>query len=93
LLALALKFEGLVAAGVVRNYRELAQAGHVSRARLSQILQLNHLAPEIQEQLLFLPPTRGSDRLLERHVRSLARVVDWQKQRALFRALQDQLSL
>jgi site-specific DNA recombinase len=94
LLALALKFEGLVAAGVVRNYRELAEAGHVSRARLSQILQLNHLAPEIQEQLLFLPPTRrGSDRLWERHVRSLARVVDWQKQRQLFRAVQDQLSL
>jgi hypothetical protein len=35
----------------------------VSHARLSQILQLNHLAPEIQEQLLFLaahPARSGS---------------------------------
>ena len=65
----------------------------MSRARLSQILQLTHLAPEIQEQLLFLPPTRqGFDRLLEKHVRSLARVFDWQKQKQLFRVLQDQLS-
>src|SRR4051812_1315249 len=94
LMALAICFEDLVSRGTVRNYRELAEAGHVSHARLSQILQLNHLAPEIQEQLLFLPPTRrGSDRLLERHVRSLARVVDWQRQRQLFRAVQDQLSL
>jgi hypothetical protein len=94
LMALAIRFEALLAQGAVRNCRELADAGHVSRARLSQILQLNHLAPEIQEQLLFLPPTRqGSDRLLERHVRSLARVVDWRKQKQLFRAVQDQLSL
>jgi site-specific DNA recombinase len=94
LMALAIRFETLLSQGAVRNYRELAEAGHVSRARLSQILQLNHLAPEIQEQLLFLPPTRqGSDRLLERHVRSLARVLDWRKQKQLFRALQDQLSL
>ena len=76
LMALAIHFDGLLSQGAVRNYRELAEAGHVSRARLSQILQLNHLAPEIQEQLLFLPPTRrGSDRLLERHVRAVARLV------------------
>ena len=93
LMALAIHFEGLVSSGAVRNYRELAEAGQVSRARLSQILQLTHLAPEIQEQLLFLPPTRqGFDRALEKHVRSLTRVVDWQKQKQLFRAIEDQLN-
>ncbi len=93
LMALAIHFEGLVSNGAVRNYRELAEAGQVSRARLSQILQLTHLAPEIQEQLLFLPPTRkGFDRVLEKHVRSLARVIDWQKQKQLFRAVEDRLS-
>src|SRR3954463_1270872 len=70
---LAIRFDGLLWQGAVRNRRELAEAGQVSRARLSQILQLNHLAPEIQEQLLFLPPTRrGPDPLLERHVRAVA---------------------
>src|SRR5947199_7072118 len=94
LMALAIRFDGLLSEGAVRNHRELAEAGQGSRARLSQILQLNHLAPEIQEQLLFLPPTRqGFDRLLEKHVRSLALVVDWHKQKQLFRAVQDQLSL
>src|SRR4051812_12851351 len=54
LLALALRFESLINEGVVRNYRELAEVGHVSRPRLSQIMQVAQLAPEIQEQVLFL---------------------------------------
>jgi hypothetical protein len=93
-MALAVHLDGLVAEGRVRSYRELAEIGQVSRARLSQILQLTHLAPEIQEQLLFLPPTRhGSDRIVESHVRPLARLVDWEAQKQRFRALREQLSL
>ena len=94
LMALAIRFDGLLSEGAVRNRRELAEAGQVSPARLSQILQLNHLAPEIQEQLLFLPPTRqGFDRLLERHLRAVARLADWEGQKQRFRALREQLSL
>jgi len=94
LMALAIHLDGLLCQGAVRSYRELAEAGHVSRARLSQILQLNHLAPEIQEQLLFLPPTRrGPDPLLERHLRAVARLADWEGQKQRFRALREQLSL
>jgi hypothetical protein len=94
LMALAVHLDGLVAEGKVRSYRELAEIGQVSRARLSQILQLTHLAPDIQEQLLFLPPTRhGSDRIVESHVRPLARLVDWEAQKQRFRALREQLSL
>jgi DNA invertase Pin-like site-specific DNA recombinase len=90
LMALALRFEGLLADGTVRSYRELAEVGHVSRPRLSQIMQLAQLAPDIQEQLLFLPPTiEGPDRVFERNVRSLARVLDWEKQKELFRILED----
>ena len=94
LMGLAIHLDGLLSQGAVRSYRELAEAGHVSRARLSQILQLNHLAPEIQEQLLFLPPTRrGPDPLLERHLRAVARLADWEGQKQRFRALREQLSL
>jgi hypothetical protein len=47
------------------------------------------LAPEIQEKLLFLPPTlQGPDRVFERHLRFLASVVDWEKQKELFRAFE-----
>ena len=86
LVALAIKFQNLVSSGTVRNYRELAEVGHVSRPRLSQIMKLAQLAPEIQEKLLFLPPTlEGPDRVFERHLRFLASVVDWEKQKKLFR--------
>src|SRR4051812_608005 len=90
LLALALRFEELVDEGVVRTYRELAEVGHVSRPRLSQIMQLAQLAPDIQEQVLFLPPTlEGPDRVFESQLRLIARVIDWEKQKELFRTFQD----
>ena len=57
LLALALRCEQLVAAGVIANYAALADLGHVSRARVTQILNLLLLAPDLQEALLFLPRT------------------------------------
>jgi DNA invertase Pin-like site-specific DNA recombinase len=87
-LALAHRFETLLAKGTVRTFRELAELGHVSRPRLSQIMQLIQLAPDIQEQLLFLPPSvRGPDLVFERHLRSIADVMDWDEQRQLFRSL------
>jgi site-specific DNA recombinase len=90
LLALALRFERLVDEGSIRTYRELADVGHVSRPRLSQIMQLAQLAPEIQEQVLFLPPTLdGRDGVFERQLRSIARVLDWEKQKELFRNFRD----
>src|SRR5262249_57838023 len=54
LLALAWHVEGLVRSGTVSSYAAAARLGHVSRARLSQILSLLNLAPDLQEQLLFL---------------------------------------
>jgi hypothetical protein len=54
LLALAQKFEELIESGGVNNYAALAQAGHVSRSRVTQMTSLLNLAPDIQEQILFL---------------------------------------
>jgi len=54
LLALAHKLERLVRSGSITGYGELALLGHISPARLSQIMVLLHLAPSIQEYVLFL---------------------------------------
>jgi hypothetical protein len=52
-----------------------------------QILSLTNLAPAIQEALLFLPKTvRGPDRILEKRVRAIASLVDWDAQIQLFRS-------
>ena len=50
LMALAIRFEQLVRGGVVADYAELARLGHVTRARMTQITNLLHLAPDIQEE-------------------------------------------
>jgi hypothetical protein len=87
-MALALRFEQLFQAGTVPNYAELARLGHVSRARISQIMNLLLLAPDIQETLLFLPRTeRGRDPIHLRQLQPLTRVVDWGEQRRLWQAL------
>ena len=91
LIALAIRFERLLSEGAIRNYRELAEVGHVSRPRLTQIMRLAQLAPEIQEQLLFLPCTmQGPDRVVEKQLRYIAGIIDWEKQKELFRALADE---
>jgi hypothetical protein len=61
LMALAVRFDQLVRAGEVKDYTELASIGRVTRARMSQIMSLLCLAPDVQEEILFLPPeTRGA---------------------------------
>ena len=86
-MALALKFQGLLAQGTVRNHAELAQLGQVTRTRVCQILRLTNLAPAIQEALLFLPKTlHGPDRITENRLRGIASLVDWDAQIQRFRS-------
>lgn len=54
-MALAIRLEGSISEGIVADQAELARRGHVTRARLTQIMNLLGLAPEIQEEILFLP--------------------------------------
>jgi hypothetical protein len=88
LMALALKFQGLLSRGTIRSHADLAQLGHVSRTRVCQILMLTNLAPAIQEALLFLPKTlRGPDRFTEKRLRAIASLVDWDAQIQRFRCI------
>jgi hypothetical protein len=88
LMALAIRFEGLLRAGVVRDYAELARLGHVSRARVSQVMALLSLAPDLQEAVLFLPRTlRGRDPIPLWRLLPIAAALDWRKQRRLWAGL------
>jgi hypothetical protein len=88
LMALALHFEEQVRTGVLASYSALADLGHVTRARVSQIMNLVNLAPDIQEALLFLPRTvRGRDAIHLRLLQPIAGVIDWKKQRRMWREL------
>jgi len=88
LMALALRFEHLVQSGTVRHYAELARLGQVSRARVTQIMNLLHLAPDIQEAILFLPRVHsGRDPVHLDHLQALTSILDWRVQRRNVQAL------
>lgn len=85
LMALAIRFDKLIQAGEVTDYSELARLGHVTRARVTQIMNLLMLAPDIQEEILFLSRvTRGRDPIHLRQLQPIALVPDWRKQRMLW---------
>jgi hypothetical protein len=87
-LALAHKFESLLRQEIIADAATLARLGQVSRARITQILNLLHLAPDIQEAILFAPPTvRGRDPISLRQVQPIAQMLDWRRQRRLWRKL------
>ena len=88
LMALAIRLEKLVNLGEVRDYADLARLGQVSRARITQIMNMLLLAPDIQEAILFLPRTiKGLDQIRERDLRPIATIPDWRHQRRMWSEL------
>jgi hypothetical protein len=87
-MALAMRLDELVRSGQVTGYAELAWLGHVTRARLSQIMSLLSLAPDIQEEILFLPRTfKGRDPIQLRHLLPITVIPDWRKQKTRWKAM------
>jgi hypothetical protein len=83
LMALAIRFDGYLRTGKVATYAELAELGHVTRARISQVMNLLNLAPQIQEAILFLPRTfAGRDPINLHQLVTIASEPDWRKQLA-----------
>ena len=84
LMALAIRLDGLIREQTLPDYATRARRGRVTRARMTQIMKLLDLAPDLQEQILFLPQL---PRLSERNLRPIVRRIDWREQRRLFQEL------
>jgi DNA-binding transcriptional regulator YdaS (Cro superfamily) len=92
-MALAIRFDRLLQDGVVANQSELARLAHVTQPRMTQIMNLLNLAPDIQEEVLHLPEaTQGRDILTERDLRPIMATIDWRVQRGEWRSLSAQAS-
>jgi hypothetical protein len=86
LMALAIKFQDMVDRGEVDDYADLARLGYVTRARITQIMNLLNLAPDLQEQILFAGDAQGlGGQPFERQLRPVLSVVDWPNQRMRMR--------
>jgi hypothetical protein len=87
LMALAIKFQEMIDRGEVKDYADLARLGFVTRARVTQIMNLMLLAPDIQERILLAAPDSADFcPLTERHLRRVGSATDWSEQRVRLKA-------
>ena len=86
LLALAHRIEGMVRSGQLRDYADAARVLVLTRARVTQVMNLLLLSPSIQTAILDLPTTtKGRDPITERQIRKIAAEPFWETQAAQWR--------
>ena len=80
-------FQRLLDRGEAKDLADLARRYGVSRARVTQIMDLLLLAPDIQEEILFLPAVdAGPDSVTALHLRRVGRSARWTEQLAAWMA-------
>jgi hypothetical protein len=85
LMALAIRFEGLIRDGEVTDQSELARLVYVTQPRMTQISNLSYLAPDIQAALLDLSPAVGRHQPInEKSLRPIVAEIDWGRQRQMW---------
>jgi hypothetical protein len=85
---MAIQFDDLLRSGTVSDTIELDHLAKVTQPRITQVLNLLHLAADIQEELLFLPLVlEGRDPINEKQLRRICAVVSWKTQNTLWLAM------
>jgi|SRR5271156_4159903 len=81
-LALAIHFDTMIWQGDAKDYADIGRLTCLCRERVSQIMRLTYLAPDIQMELLYQPPVlAGRDHFSETAVRKIASILSWEEQR------------
>jgi hypothetical protein len=81
-LVLAHQIEQAIEEGRAEDYAEVARQLAVSRARITQVVNLLLLSPDIQAMIVTKP--RLVHDLSERQVRKIAEEPDWRRQQTMF---------
>jgi hypothetical protein len=88
-LALAISFDDLIRRGLAKDHSDLARLGCISKERISQVMRLIWLAPDIQQEILTLPRTpRGRFSVGEAALRTIATKMSWREQREAWGQMQ-----
>ncbi len=88
-LALAIHFQDMISRGEARDYADLARLGCLTRERMSQIMELVWLAPDIQQDILEFRPSGGTRfPISEVAARKVAHALSWKDQREDWEKLQ-----
>lgn len=92
--ALAIQFQDMIQRGEARDYADLARLGCLTRERMSQIMELVWLAPDIQQEILEFPPSGGARfPISEVAVRKIASPLSWTEQRHAWQQLKNKSHL
>ena len=88
LMALAIHYQEMLRTGEANDMIELSRRAKVSQPRMSQIMALNLLAPEIQTALLDIPPqSKGKPFLHEKRIRPITAMLEWTEQRVAWQQI------
>ncbi|MCA2978088.1 MAG: hypothetical protein INH37_07375 [Myxococcaceae bacterium] len=87
MLALAHHLQRTIDQGLVADRAAVARKLGLTRARVTQLLDLLLLAPRIQEAVLTLEAVDGVEPLCERKLRSVVSTASWDQQRVRFAEL------
>ncbi|NRD63941.1 hypothetical protein HRD49_19500 [Corallococcus exiguus] len=85
MLALAHHVESAIERGLMASAADVASQLGFTRARVTHLLDLRLLAPDIQEEVLFLEAVDGEEPLSERVLRAVAHAGTWEVQRERWR--------
>lgn len=86
-LALAHHVEASIQAGRFEYAASVYRSLGLDNSRLYQVLSLRRLAPDIQEDVLFLTAPDGVEPFTEKALRAIARILDWAEQRQKYAVL------
>ncbi|MBN2717051.1 MAG: hypothetical protein JXX14_14465 [Deltaproteobacteria bacterium] len=84
MLAFAHSLEEAINNGEYTDRADAARKLGLTRARISQLLDLLMLAPDIQEKILFMERVDGIEPTSERALRKVVAVESWGEQREMF---------
>lgn len=89
-MALAIQFQDMIQRGEARDYADLARLGCLTRERMSQVMELVWLAPDIQREILeFRPTEMPRFPISEVAVRMIAGLLPWSEQRSAWQLLKN----
>jgi len=84
LLRKALEWQALIESGQVPSQAAIAREEGITRARVTQVMGLLRLAPEIQQHILSMPDVVCRPAITERALRPIAQMEDLADQKAKF---------
>ena len=88
----AIEWRALLASGAAANRAAIARREGISRVRVSQVMRMLRLAPEIQQYVLSTPDTTHRPPVSERMLRTIERITSPQEQVVEFQKLLAQVT-